>query len=185
MLSDALKKTIRKIHQQVADNLTDYKPRKSQNYLVAEIAKTLAGEYHKSQRICVLEAGTGTGKSLAYFLGALPYAIANKKKLVISTATVALQEQLIEQELPFFAKNSGLDFQFDLVKGRHRYACAQKLKASLIEEPEQLGFIPLLKSPLSEMEKKCLEQLVTAYTTNKWHGDCDAWLIRSQIKYGV
>ncbi|MBU2970294.1 ATP-dependent DNA helicase DinG [Pseudoalteromonas sp. C2R02] len=175
MLSDALKKTIRNIHQQVADNLTDYKPRKSQNYLVAEIAKTLAGEYHKSQRICVLEAGTGTGKSLAYCLGALPYAIANKKKLVISTATVALQEQLIDQELPFFAKNSGLDFQFDLVKGRHRYACAQKLKASLAEEPAQLDFVPLLKSPLDKMEKKCLEQLVTAYTTNKWHGDRDAW----------
>ena len=43
MLSDALKKTIRNIHQQVADNLTDYKPRKSQNYLVAEIAKNLGG----------------------------------------------------------------------------------------------------------------------------------------------
>ena len=49
MLSDSLKKTIRQIHKHVADNLTDYRPRSSQNYLVAEIAKTLAGEYHKSQ----------------------------------------------------------------------------------------------------------------------------------------
>ena len=56
MLSDSLKKTIRQIHKHVADNLTDYRPRSSQNYLVAEIAKTLAGEYHKSQRICVIEA---------------------------------------------------------------------------------------------------------------------------------
>ena len=69
MLSDSLKKTIRQVHQHVANNLTDYRPRSSQNYLVAEIAKTLAGEYHKKQRICVIEAGTGTGKSLAYCLG--------------------------------------------------------------------------------------------------------------------
>lgn len=49
-----------------------------------------------------MEAGTGTGKSLAYCLGALPYALSKNQKLVISTATVALQEQLIEKELPFF-----------------------------------------------------------------------------------
>ena len=54
MLSSSLKKTIRQVHQHVANNLTDYRPRSSQNYLVAEIAKTLAGEYHKKQRICVI-----------------------------------------------------------------------------------------------------------------------------------
>jgi len=80
MLSDQLKKTIRQVHQHVASNLTDYRPRSSQNYLVAEIAKTLAGEYHKKQRICVIEAGTGTGKSLAYCLGAFPLALAQKKE---------------------------------------------------------------------------------------------------------
>ena len=91
MLSDALKKTIRTTHTSIAESLDGYRPRKSQNYLVAEIAKVLAGEYHRSQKICVIEAGTGTGKSLAYCLGALPLALAKKKKLVISTATVALQ----------------------------------------------------------------------------------------------
>ncbi|OUL58369.1 ATP-dependent DNA helicase DinG [Pseudoalteromonas ulvae] len=175
MLSDALKKTIRHIHQQVADNLGDYKPRKGQNYLVAEIAKTLSGEYHKTQRICVMEAGTGTGKSLAYCLGALPYTFSKNKKLVISTATVALQEQLIEKELPFFAKHSGLDFKFDLVKGRNRYICSQKLAMALETSPEQLEFIPLSTAPLSDMEKKCLEQLQTAYQKNQWAGDRDSW----------
>ena len=138
MLSDSLKKTIRQIHKHVADNLTDYRPRSSQNYLVAEIAKTLAGEYHKSQRICVIEAGTGTGKSLAYCLGALPLAMAKKKKLVISTATVALQEQLISKELPFFKEHSGLDIKFDLVKGRQRYICAQKLSAAVNGDSQML-----------------------------------------------
>ncbi|NMM40297.1 ATP-dependent DNA helicase DinG [Pseudoalteromonas arctica] len=176
MLSDPLKATIRKIHKHVADNLTDYRPRSSQNYLVAEIAKTLAGEYHKKQRICVIEAGTGTGKSLAYCLGALPLALAQKKKLVISTATVALQEQLINKELPFFKTHSGLDFKFDLVKGRQRYICAHKLHNAVNGDSQtQMEFMPTLTSPLSSMEAKCLKQLYDAYTNKKWQGDRDSW----------
>ncbi|WP_404340472.1 ATP-dependent DNA helicase DinG [Pseudoalteromonas mariniglutinosa] len=176
MLSESLKKTIRQIHKHVADNLIDYRPRSSQNYLVAEIAKTLAGEYHKQQRICVIEAGTGTGKSLAYCLGALPIALAQKKKLVISTATVALQEQLISKELPFFAKHAGLAIKFDLVKGRHRYICAQKLSNAINGDNQtQLEFMPTLTSPLSEMETKCLTQLYDAYVNKKWPGDRDSW----------
>ncbi|MFY8327245.1 ATP-dependent DNA helicase DinG [Pseudoalteromonas sp. ZZD1] len=176
MLSDPLKATIRKIHKHVADNLNDYRPRSSQNYLVAEIAKTLAGEYHKKQRICVIEAGTGTGKSLAYCLGALPLALAQKKKLVISTATVALQEQLINKELPFFKTHSGLDFKFDLVKGRQRYICAHKLHNAVNGDSQtQMEFMPTLTSPLSTMEAKCLKQLYDAYTNKKWLGDRDSW----------
>ena len=175
MLSDALKKTIRQTHQHIADNLEGYHPRSSQNYLVAEIAKTLAGEYHKSQRICVIEAGTGTGKSLAYCLSALPLALAKKKKLIISTATVALQEQLIEKELPFFKEHSGLDFKFDLVKGRQRYVCVQKLNAALDEDMVQVSMLPTLSSPLSDMEQKCLRDLQSAYQNKKWQGDRDSW----------
>ncbi|WP_394191550.1 ATP-dependent DNA helicase DinG [Pseudoalteromonas atlantica] len=176
MLSDPLKATIRKIHKHVADNLSDYRPRSSQNYLVAEIAKTLAGEYHKQQRICVIEAGTGTGKSLAYCLGALPLALAQKKKLVISTATVALQEQLISKELPFFKTHSGLDFKFDLVKGRQRYICAHKLHNAVNGDSQtHMEFMPSLSSPLSPMEAKCLKQLYDAYTNKKWQGDRDSW----------
>lgn len=176
MLSDSLKKTIRQVHQHVAKNLNDYRPRSSQNYLVAEIAKTLAGEYHKKQRICVIEAGTGTGKSLAYCLGALPLALAQKKKLVISTATVALQEQLIAKELPFFKTHSGLDFKFDLVKGRHRYICAHKLHNAVNGDSQtQMDFMPTLTSPLSDMESKCLQGLHDAYVNKKWQGDRDSW----------
>ena len=176
MLSEPLKKTIRKVHQHVANNLTDYRPRSSQNYLVAEIAKTLAGEYHKKQRICVIEAGTGTGKSLAYCLGALPLALAQKKKLVISTATVALQEQLIAKELPFFQNHSGLDFKFDLVKGRQRYICAHKLHNAVNGDSQsQMEFMPTLSSPLSDMEGNCLKQLYDAYINKQWQGDRDSW----------
>ncbi|BBN80897.1 ATP-dependent DNA helicase DinG [Pseudoalteromonas sp. A25] len=175
MLSDALKKTIRTTHQNIAESLEGYRHRSSQNYLVAEIAKTLAGEYHKTQRICVIEAGTGTGKSLAYCLGALPMALAKKKKLVISTATVALQEQLINKELPFFLSHCGFEFKFDLVKGRQRYICVQKLNAALDEDSMQLSMMPTLPSPLSDMEQKCLKELHSAYQDKRWQGDRDSW----------
>ncbi|CAH9067058.1 ATP-dependent DNA helicase DinG [Pseudoalteromonas holothuriae] len=175
MLSDALKKTIRNTHQNIAEQLDGYRHRSSQNYLVAEIAKTLTGEYHKTQRICVIEAGTGTGKSLAYCLSALPTALAKKKKLVISTATVALQEQLINKELPFFSEHCGFNFKFDLVKGRQRYVCVHKLNAALDEETMQTSMIPTLSSPLSDMEQRCLRDLHSAYQGKRWQGDRDSW----------
>lgn len=174
MLSDRLKKTIRDAHLRIAEQLPDYKSRPSQNFLVAEIAKTLAGEYHRTQRICVIEAGTGTGKSLAYGLGAIPLALSQKKKLIISTATVALQEQLIGKELPFLQQHSGLDFKFDLVKGRQRYICAQKL-SSVFQEDSQSSFLPTLASPLTNQEQTLLEDLQKSYFSKTWSGDRDSW----------
>lgn len=176
MLSENTKKLIRSYHQQIAAKLPGYRTRPSQNFLVAEIAKTLAGEYHKHQRIAVIEAGTGTGKSLAYCLGTLPYALANKKKVVISTATVALQEQLISKELPFLLSNTELSFKFELVKGRQRYICAHKL-ASLLNSEAQQGFEfqLLLENPLSDKEQQQLQKLADAYNKGQWQGDRDSW----------
>jgi ATP-dependent DNA helicase DinG len=71
MLSTRLKATIRNTYRQIADGLPGFVPRKEQNFLVAEIAKTLTGEYDRSRRILVAEAGTGIGKSLSYAQG--PY----------------------------------------------------------------------------------------------------------------
>ena len=89
----------------------------------------------KTARIIIAEAGTGTGKSLAYLIAGLPLAMAAKKTLVISTATVALQEQLLHKELPFFRRHSSLKFEFALAKGRQRYCCEQKL--SMLAQADQ------------------------------------------------
>ena len=114
MLSYGLKAEIKAIHQRIKTGLPGYQPRPSQNKLVAEMAKIISGTYHRNERIGLIEAGTGTGKSLAYMLAAIPYALAQKKKVVIATATVALQEQLVNKDLPFFQQHSKLLFEFSL-----------------------------------------------------------------------
>ena len=163
MLSDTLKSQIRAIHQQMKTNLPGYQPRPGQNQLVAEMANIVAGSYHSYDRIGLVEAGTGTGKSLAYLMAAIPLALAQKKTLVIATATVALQEQLVNKDLPFFQTHSGLDFQFSLVKGRQRYACIQRLTQQ-IQQPEL--FAQAQVSQFAAMQEQ--------WKSRKWLGDRDS-----------
>ncbi|MFT4243440.1 MAG: ATP-dependent DNA helicase DinG [Acidovorax sp.] len=77
--------------------------------------------------IAVIQAGTGVGKSLAYCAPAIALALARGTRVVISTATVALQEQLVNKDLPALAALMPQPFRFALAKGRGRYACKLKL----------------------------------------------------------
>src|SRR4051812_49901908 len=74
------------------------------------------------QRPLVVQAGTGTGKSMAYLVPA----ILSGTKVVISTATKALQDQLAGKDLPFLAKHLGMPFEFAVLKGRSNYLCRQR-----------------------------------------------------------
>tara|TARA_R110001583_G_scaffold1612_1_gene12659 strand:- start:19021 stop:21084 length:2064 start_codon:yes stop_codon:yes gene_type:complete len=171
MLSDKVKKQIRHGYDRLTDALPNFAKRKAQNYLVAEIAKVLAGEYNKSRRILVAEAGTGIGKSLAYILAALPVAQSQNKKLIISTATITLQEQLINKDLPFFLRHSDYQFSFTLAKGRQRYCCEHKLLAT-----QQGAAQPLLFEEKPKVaDQALLKRLTDAYLAGKWQGDRDSW----------
>src|SRR5690606_32157464 len=64
-----------------------------------EMADAVAGAFEAGRHLMV-EAGTGTGKSFAYLLPAIDYAVRNKKRVVISTHTISLQEQLMEKDIP-------------------------------------------------------------------------------------
>lgn len=173
MLSDKLKQVIRQSYKAIGDNLSNFNPRKQQTFLIAEIAKTLAGEYSKDRKIITIEAGTGTGKSLAYSLGAIPLALARDKKVCISTATVALQEQLVDKDLPFLKKHAGLKFDFALVKGRQRYVCRQKLTQAVATDSPQAGFTFAEKPKASDI--RTLNAMHKALTDGSWHGDIDSW----------
>ena len=82
----------------------------------------------------IAEAGTGTGKSLAYLIPA----ILSGKRTVISTATKALQDQLANKDLPFLEEHLDTPFEFAVLKGRSNYVCRQRLQ-ELEADGEQLG----------------------------------------------
>ena len=177
MLSDKIKEIIRGAYKTIGENLANFNPRSQQTFLIAEIAKTLAGEYSKERKIITVEAGTGTGKSLAYSLGAIPLALARDKKVCISTATVALQEQLVDKDLPFLKKHSGLNFTFTLAKGRQRYVCRQKLSQAVTLNQKsatpQVGFTFAEKPQASDI--RTLNSMYQALTDGSWLGDIDSW----------
>ena len=177
MLSDKIKEIIRGAYKTIGENLANFNPRSQQTFLIAEIAKTLAGEYSKERKIITVEAGTGTGKSLAYSLGAIPLALARDKKVCISTATVALQEQLVDKDLPFLKKHSGLNFTFTLAKGRQRYVCRQKLSQAVTSNQKsatpQVGFTFAEKPQASDI--RTLNSMYQALTDGSWLGDIDSW----------
>ena len=109
--------------------------------MIAEVAKVLGtiktddeGRRESEPAVVAVEAGTGTGQTVAYSLAAIPTAKAAGKRLVIATATVALQEQIVHKDLPDLMRNSGLNFSFALAKGRWRYLCLSKLDLLLVHE---------------------------------------------------
>ncbi|MEZ9404328.1 MULTISPECIES: ATP-dependent DNA helicase DinG [unclassified Vibrio] len=172
MLTTKIQKSIRTSYQNLQDQLDNFVPRRAQNYLVAEIAKTLCGQYHKRNRMIVAEAGTGIGKSLAYLMATIPVAVLNNRKIVISTATVALQEQLVNKDLPLYRRLTDREFSFILAKGRQRYCCSEKLAAACGVDGGQIAMFE------SKPKKKDIEQLQTMYrslTQGKWDGDRDSW----------
>jgi ATP-dependent DNA helicase DinG len=77
--------------------------------------------------IAVVQAGTGVGKSAAYAATVIPLALAHQKRVILSTATVALQEQLMAKDLPALSAALPQPFSFALAKGRGRYVCRLKL----------------------------------------------------------
>ena len=85
--------------------------------------------------VAVLEAGTGIGKSFAYLVPAILWAVKNRGRVVISTATIPLGEQLAHRDLPTLQRILGVDFKFALIQGRGNYACRRKAE-QVSSEPE-------------------------------------------------
>jgi len=94
----------------------------------------LVAEAFNEEKVAIIEAGTGTGKSLAYLLPAALWAVRNKERVVISTNTINLQEQLTRKDIPFLLNHAGIQFKAVLVKGRSNYLCKRKL-AAIRQEP--------------------------------------------------
>ena len=94
----------------------------------AQLGKPEGDNVAPLRAIAVIQAGTGVGKSLAYCAPAIALALARNTRVLISTATVALQEQLVNKDLPALAAQLTQPFNFALAKGRGRYVCKLKLE---------------------------------------------------------
>lgn len=107
----------------ISRSLPDYETRDPQLQMAQETAKAF-----NSNRLLLVEAGTGVGKSMAYLVPAVLWAVRNRERVVISTNTINLQEQLSKKDIPFLQSFMGVDFKAVLVKGRGNYLCLRKAK---------------------------------------------------------
>ena len=179
MLTDDLKQTIQTAYSTLLDS-KGLKARYGQRLMIADVARTLtsAGEADDAP-VCVVEAGTGTGKTIAYTVAAVPIAQALEKTLVISTATVALQEQIVHKDLPDILHHSGLSFSYALAKGRVRYLCLSKLDAVLQNSDagnEAMALYPDEQQASIDTQTLTIYQdMITALGAGDWDGDRDSW----------
>ena len=190
MLTDLEKNAIRDHYQNIGKNLPGFRPRASQREMIAAIAnafsRTLTREEgeeapkREGESIAVIEGPTGVGKSLAYLLAGGIMAQTRGKRLIVSSATVALQEQLVDRDLPFLVEKSGLELTFALAKGRSRYLCPYKLYQLTQNNAQQnlLGFEApevLWDSKPKPEELNLLRDIADEFSARRFNGDRDAW----------
>ena len=192
MLSEELKGEIRRAYTAIIEGKS-LSPRWGQRQMIAEIANSLAripgpGESATAPAVCVIEAGTGTGKTIAYAVAAIPIARALNKRLVVATATIALQEQFVNKDLPDIRRHSGLDFSFALAKGRRRYVCLSKLDRMLGQGDSLLPLYPDdMGAPSGADALPVYNAMIDALGRGQWDGDRDNWpdTVAEETWFGV
>jgi len=165
-----------------------FRARPGQHAMAECVANTLAradlGEHpNPTKAIAVIQAGTGVGKSAAYASTAIAQALARKTRVVISTATVALQEQLMTKDLPALAQTFAQPFVFALAKGRGRYVCKVKLERlvglgsvedELFDDDMPVPKVSALsQEAIEERRTRLFETMASSLATAKWDGDRD------------
>ncbi|MFV2089371.1 MAG: ATP-dependent DNA helicase DinG, partial [Pseudomonadales bacterium] len=162
-----------------------FRPRRGQREMIAQIARTLTAE---EPRLAVIEAGTGTGKTAAYCLAAIPLGRVLGKTVVISSATVALQEQVVLRDLPDLKARSGLQFSFALAKGRGRYLCLKRLDDRLkYQNSTEIPLFEAFGDQSSADHSGVYQALLQAFSESRWNGELDSWpeAIASDVWRGV
>jgi len=105
-----------------------------------------------------VQAGTGTGKSLAYLVPAVRHALTTGNTVVVATATIALQRQLIDRDLPrlstALAPLLGREPSFAILKGRRNYLCLHRQRGGVAEDPQDALFDPADTGPTSPLGRQ-------------------------------
>lgn len=173
-LTPAVKQQIGQWYKALQQQIPDFIPRAPQRRMIAEVAKTLAGDY---PRHAVIEAPTGVGKTLSYLLPGIAIGRAEHKTLVVSTANIALQDQIISKDLPLLKKCIP-ELTFSAAFGRARYVCPRNL-AALAAEADAQGDLPLFfgeeAAPSSQEERLACQKMAQALHSYAWDGVRDRY----------
>ncbi len=172
----------------------DFRSRSGQRRMAAQVARTFSratlgkpeddDEGEPERAIAVIQAGTGVGKSLAYCAPAIALALSRGTRVLISTATVALQEQLVNKDLPALAALMPQPFRFALAKGRGRYVCKLKLNRLaggdddgdelFADADESDGDVRPGAAHTQQARMQFYGDLVHGLASGHWNGDRDA-----------
>lgn len=179
----------------VVGAMSGFRSRDGQRKMAAQVAQTLSqaqlGKFDEDdpeprKAIAVIQAGTGVGKSLAYSIPAIRMALSRGTRVLISTATVALQEQLVNKDLPALAQKLDQPFKFALAKGRGRFVCKLKLErlastGEIQDEMEDDLFgeeqaQARASRPQHELQARMqfYKSMADALATEAWNGDRDS-----------
>src|SRR4051812_20941065 len=164
----------------IARRLGDrYEHRPEQLEMAAAVEDAFANSHH-----LLVEAGTGVGKSFAYLIPAIDWAIRNKKRVVISTHTISLQEQLIDKDIPLIQSVYPDEFTAVLVKGRGNYLCQRRLgqtrarQGMMFDDQRQLESLWAIEEWAQETNDGSLADLPQLPLPEVWdkvaaeHGNC-------------
>lgn len=176
--------------------LNGFEARPQQQQMMQDVLKA----YNQSG-ISLIEAGTGTGKSLAYLIPAALWAKVNGERTVVSTKTIALQEQLLLKDIPLVSKILGVDLKAVIVKGMGNYVCLRKLidtqqeggYSSVLEEQEldkieawakttkdgSKSSLPMVPHPAT-WEKVCAETDTCTSVRCEFYQDCHFFKAREE-----
>jgi len=114
------------VQKKLRERLPSYEPRQGQEIMFGRVLEAFERDSH-----LLVEAGTGTGKSLGYLLPALYYGLKESKKIMVSTHTIQLQEQLRQRDLPLLQEALPVPFKAAVFKGRSNYLCLRKFEQQL------------------------------------------------------
>ena len=172
-----------------------FRTRRPQLQMMAAVAHALsrvdASEEQRcrGEHLAVIEAGTGTGKTIAYLLPALVLSHLRGRKLIVSSSTVTLQEQLVLKDLPGLARHLPFGLAFHVAKGRRRFLCPARLDRRLEDRDCAMNSAQHSchedgPEPSRMREQGCAEatsplhwfrHLARAFRDQQWSGDRDVW----------
>ncbi|PXA27480.1 ATP-dependent DNA helicase DinG [Proteus mirabilis] len=168
-LSQSVKMQISQWYKALPEHIEGFIPRAPQREMIAEVAKTFSDE---TGRHLIIEAPTGVGKTLSYLIPGIAISREEKKPLIISTANVALQDQIYSKDLPLLKKIIP-DLTFTGAFGRGRYLCPRNLEAICATEGEQIDLMFLLEDKVdvaTSAEREICQELKHDFTSFGWDG---------------